>query len=118
MPNKCSVTGCYTNFNEGTKKTVFKFPGDPGLSKKSVEFLNRRDYEITEYSIICIDNFEERFIIQHQTRAALNYSMNPIPIIHPSFMSLSLAPVPSESRKTPTIRNFNQMNFRPINTNL
>ena len=29
MLNKCSVTGCYTNFNEGPKKTVFKFPGDP-----------------------------------------------------------------------------------------
>ena len=48
----------------------------------------------------------KRFIIQHETRAALNYSMNPIPTIHPSFMPLSLAPVPSESRKTPTIRIF------------
>ena len=77
MPNKCSVTGCYTNFNEGPKKTVFKFPGDPVLSQKWLEFLNRRDYEITKYSVICIDHFEERFIIQHETRAALNYSMNP-----------------------------------------
>lgn len=41
MPNKCAVTGCYTNFNEGPKKTVFKFPGDPGdpgLSQKWLVF--------------------------------------------------------------------------------
>ena len=34
----------------------------------------------------------------------LNYSMNPIPTIHPSFIQLSLAPIPSEPRKTPKIR--------------
>ena len=30
--------------------------------------------------------------------------MNPIPTIHPSFIPLSLAPIPSEPRKTPKIR--------------
>ena len=104
MPNKCSVTGCYTNFNEGPKKTVFKFPGDPVLSRKWLEFVNRNDFEISKYSVICIDHFEERFIIQHETKMTLNYSMNPIPTIHPSFIPLSLAPIPSETRKTPKIR--------------
>ena len=106
MPNKCSVTGCYTNFNEGPKKTVFKFPGDPVLSKKWFEFVNRNDFEISKYSVICIDHFEERFIIKHETKMTLNYSMSPIPTIHPSFIPSSLAPVPSEPRKAPKIRIF------------
>ena len=38
MPNMCCVTGCYTNFNESPKKTVFKFPGDPALSKTYLIF--------------------------------------------------------------------------------
>ena len=104
MPNKCSVSGCYTNFNEGPNKTVFKFPGDPVLSRKWLEFVNRNDFEISKYSVICIDHFEERFIIQHETKMTLNYSMNPILTIHPSFIPLSLAPIPSEPRKTPKIR--------------
>ena len=56
--------------------------------------------------MICIDHFEERFIIQHQNKVALNYSLNPIPTIHPSHIPLSLVSVPSESRKLPAVRIF------------
>ena len=104
MPNKCCVTGCYTNFNEGPKKTVFKFPGDPALSKKCLEFVNRIGFENSQYSVICIDHFEEKFIFKHETKMTLNYSMRPIPTIHPSFIPSSLAPIPSESRKVPKLR--------------
>ena len=80
MPNKYCITGCYTNFNEGLKKTVFKFPGDPA-SKKWLEFVNRIGFENSQYSVICIDHFEEKFINKHETKMTLNYSMRPIPTL-------------------------------------
>ena len=106
MPNKCSVTGCYTNFRDGPKKSVFKFPADPVLSRKWLKFLNRVDYEISEHSVICADHFGERFIIRYEKKVKLDYSLNPIQSIHPDFMPLSLAPVPREPRKPPTTRIF------------
>ena len=51
MPNKCSVTGCYTNFRDGPKNSVFKFPADPVLSRKWLKFLNRVDYEISRVAM-------------------------------------------------------------------
>ena len=89
MP-KCSVTGCYTNYQDVPKKPVFKFPADPILSRKWAELLNRRDFQITTNSVICIDHFEE-FIIQYFTRSTLIHSMHPIPTIYPSFIPSSLS---------------------------
>ena len=106
MPNKCCVIGCRTNYQYGPSKPVFKFPDDTVLSNKWVAFLNRQDFQFGKYSVICIDHFEERFIIQHQNKVALNYSLNPIPTIHPSHIPLSLVSVPSESRKLPAVRIF------------
>ena len=106
MPNKCCVTGCRTNYQDGPSKSVFKFPDDPVLSNKWVAFLNRRDYQISKYSEICSDHFEEKFIIQHPKKIVLNYSMKPIPTIHPSLIPLSLVSVPSEPRKPPVVRIF------------
>ena len=84
MPNKCSVTGCYTNYQDGPKSL---------FSNSQVN------------SVICIDHFEERFIIQYSTRSTLNHSMHPIPTIHPSFIPSSLATVPNKSRKPPDTSN-------------
>ena len=106
MPNKCCVIGCRANYQYGPSKPVFKFPDDTVFSNKWVAFLNRQDFQPGKYSVICIDHFEERFIIQHQNKVALNYSLNPIPTIHPSHIPLSLVSVPSESRKLPAVRIF------------
>ena len=40
-------------------------PDDPELSNKWVAFLNRRDYEISNYFVICIDHFEEKYIFHY-----------------------------------------------------
>ena len=106
MPNKCCVTGCRTNYQDGPNKPVFKFPDDPELSNKWVGFLNRRDYQISKYSEICINHFEEKYIFHHPKKIILNYSMKPIPTIHPHLIPLSLATVPNEPRKLPTVRIF------------
>ena len=99
--NECSVTGCYSNFKDDPKKVVFRFPADPDLSRKWIEFLNREDFEVTTFLVMFIDHFEERFITQHPTRSILNYSMNPIPTILPSFIPLSIATVLSKPRNPP-----------------
>ena len=70
------LLGCYSNFKDGPRKVVFKFPADPDLLRKWIEFLNREDIEVTTYSVTCVDHFEERFVTQHPTRSILNYSMN------------------------------------------
>ena len=106
MPNKCCVTGYRTNYEDGPKKPVFKFPDDPESSNNWVAFLNRRDYEISKYSVICIDDFEEKYIFHYPKNIILNYSMKPIPTIHPHLIPSSLATVPSELRKLPTVRIF------------
>ena len=115
MPNKWSVTGCNTNHQDGPQKHVFKFPDDPDLSKKWGKFLNRPDFRMSLHSVICMNHFEEKFIDQHfSQKTLLNYSMNHIPIIRPSFIHLSLATVPSECRKPPTIGSFHtKTSIRP-----
>ena len=95
--------GCRTNYQDGPNKPVFKFPDDPELSNKWVAFLNRRDYEISKYSVICIDHFEEKYILHYPPKIILNYSMKQIPTIHPHLIPLSMPTVQSEPRKLPTV---------------
>lgn len=75
MLNKQPETGYYTKVQDDPKNTVFKFPTHLVLSKKW--FLNRLGYEISKYSVFCVDHFEVKFIIQHVTKYSLNYSLNP-----------------------------------------
>ena len=96
MPNKCSVTGCNTNYQDGPKKPVFKFPDDPDLSKEWAEFLNRQDFQITLPSVVCINHFEEIHRSAYQ-KTLLNYSMSP------------------ECRKPPTIRVYQPDEFESFN---
>ena len=90
MPNKCCVTGRRTNYQDGPNKPVFKFPDDPELSNKWVAFLNR----------------QEKYIFHYPKKIILDYSIKPIPTIHPHLIPLSQATVPSEPRKLPTVRFF------------
>ena len=104
MPNKCSVPGCNTDYQLCQTKPVFKFPQDQVLSKKWLEFWNRKDYEPSKSSVMCIDHFEDKYLIKKKERIRLDYSMSPIPTIHPKSIPLSQAPVPCEPRKLPKVR--------------
>ena len=104
LPNKCSVPGCNTNYQLCQTKPVFKFPQDQVLSKKWLESLNRKDYEPSKSSVMCIDHFEDKYLIKKIERIGLDYPISPIPTIHPKSIPLSQAPVPCEPRKLPKVR--------------
>ena len=106
MPNKCAVAGCKTGYLTASTKPMFKFPSDSSLREKWIQFLQRQDYSPSSNSSICIDHFEEKYLIRHPNRVRLNTSLYPIPTIHPSSTPQSQAVIPKPCRKPPTERIF------------
>ena len=106
MPNKCAVAGCKTGYLTASTKPMFKFPSDSSLREKWIQFLQRQDYSPSSNSSICIDHFEEKYLIRHPNRVRLNTSLYPIPTIHPSSTPQSQAVIPKHCRKPPTERIF------------
>ena len=53
-------------------KPVFEFPHDQVLSN----FSNRKDYEPSKSSVMCIDHFEDKYLIKNRERIRLDYSMS------------------------------------------
>ena len=66
--------------------------------------LNRRDYTLTPQSCICIEHFDDKYIVHHSNRQRLNYSLAPIPTIHPSAIPKSQKILPKKPRKLPAKR--------------
>ena len=62
MVNKCVVDNCYTGHLTGPRKAIFSFPEDPDLRKRWIYFVNRKDWQPTKHSVICIDHFDEKYI--------------------------------------------------------
>ena len=58
MGFKCAVVGCKTGYSSGPRRALFKIPEKGTLRAKWVEFVNRKDFVVTESSRICIDHFE------------------------------------------------------------
>ena len=106
MVNECSVVGCHTGYRNGTVKPVFQFPRNSIIRLKWIEFLNRQFFTVTNSSRICIDHFDQKYIIKHSKRPRLNYSLNPIPTILPNCIPKSQAVVPKPIRKLPKVRIF------------
>ena len=67
MPNKCAVFGCKSGYSSSQIKPLFHIPGDEYKSLKElwVKFLNRENYTITTQTCICIDHFEEKYIVRN-----------------------------------------------------
>ena len=106
MPNKCAVAGCKTGYLTASTKPMFKSPSDSSLREKWIQFLQRQDYSPSSNSSICIDHFEEKYLIRHPNRVRLNTSLYPIPTIHPSSTPQSQAVISKPCRKPPTERIF------------
>ena len=84
MPFKCSVVHCCSGYSNGPSKVMFAFPKQDELRQKWVKFLNREAFTVTQSSRICIEHFEEKYIIPHPSKTRLNMKLNPIPTICPS----------------------------------
>ena len=108
MPNKCSVVGCNSGYKDGPNYSRYKFPQDEQLAAKWLRFLNRpANYVITENSFICSLHFDNIFLkITPHNFTKLNYSLNPIPTIHPLSIPQSQAIIPTSSRPLPKDRVF------------
>ena len=106
MPNKCAVVGCRAGLVmrmvQGHLCSIFQ---KAFLYRKNgSKFLNRADYSLTPQSCICIEHFEDKYIVHHSNRQRLNYSLAPIPTIHQSSIPKSQKVIQKKPRKHPVKR--------------
>ena len=106
MGFKCAVVVCKTGYSSGPQRALFQFPEKDTLRARWVEFVNRKEFVVTESSRICIDHFESTYLSLGKERARLNYSLNPIPTIHPTSIAKSQLVIPIRVRKSPKLRVF------------
>lgn len=68
MPSGCCVPGCYSNYRHEEHITVFKFPKNIERRKKWFETIQRGgDFAVTDSTVICINHFDEKFIVRNDT---------------------------------------------------
>ena len=105
MVNKCSVFGCFTNFEGHESGTVFVLHT---LKDPDLRFCNRSDLNINGGCLfICEKHFKEKFIKRNDTRPRLIKHLIPVPTIHPKGVyddKPSCLPSTSQSRKLPKQR--------------
>ena len=106
MGFKCAVVGCKTGYSSGPRRALFHFPEKDTQRAKWVEFVNRKDFVVTEISRIFIDHFEGTCLSLGEERARLNYSLNPTPTMHPTSIAKSQLVIPIRVRKSPKLRVF------------
>ena len=107
MVNKCVVGNCYTGHLTGPRKASFSFPEDPDLRKRWIYFVNRKDWQPTKHSVICIDHFDEKYIKVGKQRTKLLWNIFPVPTKQVDVASApSLLRAPVLPRPPPTKRYF------------
>ena len=105
MVNKCVVANCTSGYITGEKNPSFLFPEDNNLRRKWIYFVNRKDWQPTKYSVICIKHFESKFV-KVGKKCKLQWHLHPVPTIHPKIYGKdSLLRTPSLPRKSPVKRN-------------
>ena len=117
MPYHCCVPGCKSNYtSQGeTSKTIFFFPKQPERTKLWLRAIHRDNFIPTKSSVVCIDHFDEQFIIREDkfkrndgtvltlSRSRPNLTDDAYPTIfknQPAYMSKSI----SKKRKAPEER--------------
>ena len=83
MVNKCLVVGCKTGHRNGPVKASFHLPyAKPELLSFWLKFINRQEYSCDpakKCEVVCIDHFDEKFIIRGTSRTYLNWKLHPVP---------------------------------------
>jgi hypothetical protein len=69
MPYKCCIPECRGNYDateerSDDKVSVFRFPDDPDLRAKWIRMIPRKDYPVTENTVVCEKHFAAEFIIR------------------------------------------------------
>ena len=122
MVNKCSVYGCYTNFDGHECGTVFGLHTvkDPERKNTWFNFCNRSDLDPGSLSIfVCEKHFEPKYIKRNKERSRLVNSLFPVPTIHPNVYEdkPSCIPTTSQPRKQPKERVFQEDELQKYKTN-
>ena len=110
MVNKCSVVGCFTNYDGHDKGTVFGLPKDVDIKHCWIKFLNRENFsECLSYIFICEKHFDDKYLNKiNGKRTRLINKLKPVPSIYPTCYDdlPSLQSAISLPRKSPTPRPF------------
>ena len=61
MVYKCCTVNCCSNYTGEKSTTVFSFPKEEDLKKRWIRFVNRKDWESTSSSYMCIKHEEKYY---------------------------------------------------------
>ena len=83
MVYKCCVVDCRSDYTGEERTTVLSFPKEESLRKIWIKFVNRKDWEPTPSSFICIKHFEEKYYrkSKNNKRYHLIKALKPVPTI-------------------------------------
>ena len=124
MVNKCVVYGCYYGHtakkrkrdstggdvscdNNKTAKSSSHFPSkdtDPELRNQWILFVNRKDWQPSDHSVICHSHFDEKFLLHGKKKTNLRWELQPLPTIYPAETPSSLTKSVNFPRKLPKLR--------------
>ena len=112
MVNKCVAYGCKTGYESTSKNkqsiASFHFPlNKTELLDQWTRFVNRPDWTPSSNSVLCQNQFEDKFIIRRK-RNKLRWDLNPVPTIHSNekLKLPSTLPTPVSKRNPPKNRIF------------
>ena len=80
---KYYAVDCRSIYTGEKRATVFSFPKEVSLCKIWIKFINRKDWEPTPSSFICIKHFEEKYYRKGKNDKCyrLTKTLKPVPTI-------------------------------------
>lgn len=79
MPSSCCVPLCSSNYDNAERITVFKFPKSLEKRKQWVRAIHRDQFEVKDSAVVCIQHFEERFLIRADSIVKLDGTTLTVP---------------------------------------
>ena len=76
----CKIVNCRSNYTGEERRTVFSFSKEKDLKKRWIRFINRKDWESTSLSYICIKHFEEKRYKRSKNSKRYHLAMNMKPV--------------------------------------
>ena len=117
---------CCSNLAGKEKTTIFYFPKEKNLQKTWIKFVNRKDWELTNSSFICIKRFEDKYYQRGEgnKQFQLIKILKPVPTIfdpsNPHFHNSSACQVTllvSVPRKIPRKRVYHEEQYESFIAN-
>ena len=104
MPNKCSVSGCRSNYRGTEYVSSFQFPGDEGRRSQWLKAIPTEFQAITENMAVCIKHFAQAFIkIRTGENSRPRLTDDAVPTLFPN-LPRYLSVEPPAKRKSPEER--------------